>query len=125
MQMLQPIVRVLAWISRAILWLWPWRRPRRREEFSGLVSLESSIDPVGVIKAGKLVLIGPVGKPKWLRFACPCGCGDVIALNLMASHYPRWTVQVHEDGTASVHPSVDAKICGSHFWIRHNEIEWV
>jgi hypothetical protein len=83
------------------------------------------VDPARDLAAKRLVLIGTKDKPKWLRFKCPCGCGDVIALNLMTSHYPRWTVERHKDSTLTVHPSVDAKTCGSHFWIRHSHIDWV
>src|SRR5271157_3260487 len=102
-----------------------WRRRKRRKTFAGVVQLESSVDPGPELKAKKLVLIGPREKPKWLRFECPCGCGDVIALNLMASHYPRWSVEIYEDGTLSAMPSVDDRKCGSHFWIRRNKINWV
>jgi hypothetical protein len=102
-----------------------WRNRKRRHRFAGFIHLESSVDPALELKAGKLVLIGPKEKPKWLRLKCPCGCGDIIALNLMASHYPRWFVEIHEDGTLTANPSVDAKICGSHFWICRNRIKWV
>jgi hypothetical protein len=102
-----------------------WRKLRRRRRFKGVAQLESGADPDAVLRARKLVLVGPEGKPKWLRFACPCRCGDVIALNLMASHSPRWTVDAHPDGTLTVNPSVDAAKCGSHFWVRRSRIAWV
>lgn len=102
-----------------------WRHRRRRHSFTGVAHLESSADPTAELAAKKLVLIGPEGKPKWLRFACPCGCGQVVALNLMGSHYPRWQVQLHNDGSLTAQPSVDSEKCGSHFWIRRNRINWV
>lgn len=116
-------MRLFSWLFDLIR-RW-WRRRKPRKAFAGAVQLESSVDPGPHLKAGKLVLVGPKEKPKWLRFQCPCGCGDVIALNLMASHYPRWTVEIHEDGTLSAMPSIDATTCGSHFWIRRNQIRWV
>src|SRR5438876_618826 len=92
------IARFFAWIWSFIRSLWPWRRiPKRRDRFDGLAFVESSVDPSSELNALKLVLIGPRGKPKWLRFRCPCGCGDVIALNLMKSHFPHWTAEVHPD----------------------------
>jgi hypothetical protein len=102
---------------------WRWRR--KRSSFNGFVQIESSADPSADIASGKLVLIGPKEKPKWLRFACPCGCGEILALNLMQSHSPRWSVQIDKDGTMTAYPSVDAQRCASHFWIRHNKVEWV
>lgn len=101
------------------------RRLRRRRRFNGVVSLDSGADPASALRAHDLVLVGPEEKPKWLRFACPCRCGEVLGLNLMPSHSPRWTVEVHPDGTVTVNPSVDATKCGSHFWIRKSRIDWV
>jgi hypothetical protein len=117
---------MIRWFFRVLAWIWQrcrWRK--RRRAFKGVIQLDSSVDPASEMAAGKLVLIGPGEKPKWLRFKCPCGCGDVIALNLMVSHYPRWSVEIHKDGTLTAMPSVDAKTCGSHFWIRRNKVDWV
>ncbi len=102
-----------------------WISRRRRALFAGVVVCASHEDPLEEIRAGWLVLVGPTGKPKWLRFACPCRCGEVLSLNLMQSYYPRWTVKANDDGTLDVSPSVDARVCGSHFWIRGNQIDWV
>jgi Family of unknown function (DUF6527) len=102
-----------------------WRRLRRHRRFKGVAWLDSGADPSRDIKARRLILVGPSEKPKWLRFACPCRCGQVIDLNLMASHTPRWSFNVDSDGKLTVHPSVDATTCGSHFWIRKSRIDWV
>lgn len=69
-------------------------------------------------------LIGESGAYKWAQMQCPCGCGEVLALNLMRSHRPRWEVHVFGKGLFSVNPSVDARKCGAHFWIRKNRIIW-
>lgn len=72
-----------------------------------------------------LVVIGTHDAPKWLRFACPCRCGDITALNLMSAHQPRWSINYEIDGTVTVSPSIDARRCGSHYWIRRNRVEWI
>lgn len=102
-----------------------WVRRRRRTSFDGVAVCASHQDPSEEIRAGKLVLVGPAEKPKWLRSACPCGCGEVLSLNLMGSYYPQWTVKADANGTLSVSPSVNATSCDSHFWIRGNRIDWV
>ncbi len=102
-----------------------WRKLRRRKRFKGVVRLDSGADSTPEFRSQKLVLVGSKEKPKWLRFACPCRCGEVLALNLMSSHTPRWLVDVHPDDTVTVNPSVDATKCGSHFWIRKSRIDWV
>lgn len=98
--------------------------PRRPLHFTGIVFLESSSDATSALKANKLVIIGTAKKYKWLQFACPCGCGEIQALNLMRSHHPFWTIEFHSDRTLTLHPSVDAQKCGAHFWVRRNEIVW-
>ncbi|WP_420813195.1 DUF6527 family protein [Pararobbsia silviterrae] len=71
-----------------------------------------------------IALIGSADNLKWARFKCPCGCGEVLALNLMPSHSPRWTVSSAPDGAISIFPSVDATACGAHFWIRNGRLRW-
>lgn len=106
--------------------LWRWLFPRqRRHGFRGVVLVDVHHDYQRDIRRRKLVFIGTPEKPKWLRFACPCSCGEELALNLMTSKQPHWTVQRHADGTVTVHPSVDSTTCGAHFWIRQNRIQWV
>lgn len=65
------------------------------------------------------------GKKRWAYMRCPCGCGELITLNLMASHKPQWVIQ-NKNGNVSVNPSVWKKSgCKSHFSIKDNQIEWV
>jgi len=56
---------------------------------------------------------------------CPCGCGDVIELNLLEQASPRWTVRAHRDGAVTLTPSVwRTEGCRSHFIIRNGRIGW-
>lgn len=97
----------------------------RQDQFQGVGHADSAVEGRPSIGEGVLVLIGPRDNPKWLRFRCPCGCGEELALNLMRSHHPCWTATLHDlDGTMSVSPSVDSTSCGAHFWIRHNRVDW-
>lgn len=57
---------------------------------------------------------------------CPCGCRKVLHMNLLTDERPCWRVTRHEDGTATLHPSVwRKKGCGSHFWFRRGRVQWV
>ena len=115
-----------AWLRKAAgaIRAW-WVKRRRRTRFGGVTLCASHEDPSAEVRAGWLVFIGTAEKSKWLRFTCPCRCGEVLSLNLMESYYPRWSVKANDDGTLDVSPSVDARACGSHFWIRGNKIDWV
>ena len=56
---------------------------------------------------------------------CPCGCGEVIQLNLLEAARPCWKVREHPKGLVSITPSVQrTKGCRSHFWLREGEIYW-
>ena len=72
--------------------------PAKAHSFSGVTWLDSGSDPARELAARQLVLVGPRAKPKWVKFTCPCGCKETIALNLMASHSPRWSVTVEQIG---------------------------
>ena len=98
---------------------------RRKTSFRGVTYVSSMDAADKPTSKGRLVVVGPKGRPKWLRFLCPCGCGEVVALNLMASHSPKWAIRDEGDGTLSVSPSADSTTCGSHYWIRRSRIHWV
>lgn len=102
-----------------------WKRLRRFHSFQGVTICEADVDPNKDLTARKLVLIGSAERYKWLRFKCPCRCGEIIALNLMQSYRPRWSVTMGAGQSLSVSPSIVATSCGSHFWIRENRIDWV
>jgi hypothetical protein len=98
--------------------LWPWRKPQlirgiRVEEFP---------DKLG---RATLYLAGE-GANLWAAaMICPCGCGDVIELNLLKEARPFWRVQEDADGTITLHPSVwRQKGCRSHFILRRGRIVW-
>jgi len=111
---------MLALLRKIWKWIFP---PKRLCSFWGTMFLDSSSNPVA-FPNGQLVLVGTQEKFKWLKFRCPCGCGDVQALNLMKSHQPVWSLELHEDLTVSLFPSVHAQKCGAHFWVRRSAIHW-
>lgn len=56
---------------------------------------------------------------------CPCGCGYVIELLVVAEARPRWDVKVDANGLPTLTPSVWLqKGCRSHFWIREGRTIW-
>lgn len=101
------------------------RVPKRQRSFPGIRYVSSMAETERPIQKGKLVVVGTLLAPKWLLFVCPCGCGERIALNLMKSHSPKWTIAESADGKLCVSPSIDSTTCRSHYWIRRNRIDWV
>ncbi len=59
-----------------------------------------------------------------LVFKCPCGCGNVIHLNLLNDTSPCWRYKIQKK-KISISPSVRAlKGCKSHFWITNGNVDW-
>lgn len=56
---------------------------------------------------------------------CPCGCGQVLQMNLLPDERPCWCLKRNADGTVTLNPSVwRTKDCRSHFWLRNGRIRW-
>lgn len=54
--------------------------------------------------------------PRWMLLVCPCGCGDVIPINLDARAGKAWRFYRSSDAKVSVYPSVWRDTgCESHF----------
>lgn len=69
--------------------------------------------------------VGENGFLWFVALKCPCGCGDIIHLNLLPEAKPCWKVEIHSDGTVSLKPSVwSLKGCKSHYFVKNGEIDW-
>ena len=65
------------------------------------------------------------GFDEQIALLCPCGCGQVLQMNLLPDERPCWRVMQNTDGAVTLHPSVwRKKDCGSHFWLRNSRIRW-
>lgn len=63
---------------------------------------------------------------KWcLVFRCPCGCREVIYLNLLTTSRPSWQLINNNKRTCSITPSINrVKGCRSHFFVKEGRIIW-
>jgi len=70
---------------------------------------------------GVIVVIAASQTPKMLRFFCPCGCCEILTVNLMANVSKAWRVTYNPNRGVSLWPSVwlDGQ-CQSHFILRNN-----
>ena len=72
-----------------------------------------------------LYVIGQNGHRWHVAMICPCGCQATLFMNLLPDEEPCWTLTEHENGSASLHPSVWRNIgCRSHFFLRQGTIQW-
>jgi hypothetical protein len=72
-----------------------------------------------------LYIVKDDGFEEQAAMLCPCGCGNVLHMNLLTDERPCWQVTRHRDGTATLNPSVWRQIgCRSHFWFRNGRVKW-
>lgn len=109
---------VITFLPRRLAALLPWRK----EKLYRYVRVDELPDK---LEQAKVYLAGE-GAYLWAAaMICPCGCGQVIELNLLKQARPCWSAEEHADGTVSLEPSVwRQKGCRSHFIVRHGRIHW-
>lgn len=77
------------------------------------------------LRRSLVYLVEDDGYAEQAAMLCPCGCGQVLHMNLLTDERPCWKAVVHEDGTLTLHPSVWRKVgCKSHFWLREGKVQW-
>lgn len=66
----------------------------------------------------------------WVRYKCPCGCGESISLSLSPVISPYWSMAISQDKgkrpRVTITPSVymrNTKCC-SHYFITENKVIW-
>jgi hypothetical protein len=84
------------------------------------------VDDVPDQAVPRVVYLVGEGRDRWIScMSCPCGCGALLQLSLMANDKPRWQASVDWLGMTTLHPSVWRVVgCRSHFFLRHGRIEW-
>jgi len=81
--------------------------------------------PPTTLKSKTLYIVEDDGYVESASMVCPCGCGKVLHMNLLQDERPCWRVEVHRDGSSSLHPSVWRKVgCKSHFWFKAGRVRW-
>jgi hypothetical protein len=73
---------------------------------------------------GKLYLVGEHGRYWIAAMRCPCGCGTLLEMNLLADCEPVWSIKV-DAAAPTLHPSVWRKdACQAHFYLRNGRVVW-
>ncbi len=121
--------RIWGWLGWTIAWLLRplrhWRAAPRLPPDDGRLRAVFVDEQPDALRAGACYLVGE-GEHRWFgAFVCPCGCGEEVVLNLLPDMRPRWRVEIHDDDTVTVHPSINRHVgCGSHFFIRRGRLQW-
>lgn len=72
-----------------------------------------------------IYIVGEMNFPWLLAFKCPCGCQNLIQLNLLKDVEPCWRFKIDKKKKINIYPSVwRINGCKSHFFIRKSKIQW-
>ena len=98
-----------------------WLRSRKPSTFRAVF-----VDEVPEsLRKHSIYIAGESGHYWSASLLCPCGCGDLIQLNLLQQVRPCWQIKSHQDGSVSIMPSVWRRQgCKSHFFVREGRIDW-
>lgn len=78
-----------------------------------------------MLKKNVIYIVEDGGYQEQAAMLCPCGCNQVLHMNLLPDERPCWNVTEHADSTISLHPSVwRKKDCRSHFWFKKGIVHW-
>jgi len=103
-----------------------WRNVRERWSPARRVRYVDG-DSLPAALMGRSVVVAKEDDELWCAgMLCPCGCGEVLELALIAEARPRWSIRVDRRGRPSLSPSVWRRTgCRSHFWLRDGRVRWV
>ena len=110
----------MRWVRTFWTWLGSWfRRKPERYQVVHCGDIPDDAAP------GTIYLLGEGAYLWFAAFLCPCGCKELVQLSLLEDSRPRWRIEEHADGTASLHPSIwRQRGCRSHFFLKQGRIVW-
>ncbi len=109
--------------KRLLQWIWP---AKPEPEDPNLFLIRRLDDEPSIVEDRLVYVIGETGYEWEAILRCPCGCGDLIKLNLLPfESRPTWRVEASSGIKATLIPSVWRKTgCRSHFIVSGGEIRW-
>jgi len=91
-------------------------------DYAKIVVLNDQAMARTVAAAGAHLAIVRRGILRWIVFQCPCGCGELITLNLDKRTGPHWRIWRRKN-SLSINPSVwRTSGCQSHFVLKQNHV---
>jgi len=104
-----------------------FKRKRAKYQSAYYLTLYTDVLPeVSEIKEKTIYIVGEKGYYWLAAFKCPCGCNDLIQLNLLNHASPSWKIINDNNPKISILPSIDRNVgCKSHFSIKNSRVlEW-
>ncbi len=112
----------MGWLGQNLQKVGAWISGRLLPPYS-VVIVEESLPQR--LERRTLYVVREDGFNEQVAMICPCGCKQVLHMNLLPDERPCWAIEKHRDGSYSLSPSVWRKVgCGSHFWFRRSRVHW-
>lgn len=100
----------------------------RKKRYGNVIIVDSN--SAAIAQNDTLTIVKKADIFTWVKFKCPCGCGEEIMLSLNPQIKPCWSLKVKDINgkyVATLSPSINLTgyQCKSHFFIRDNKVIWV
>lgn len=113
--------RLRAWGASLRKRLFPRLRPTQPYH---AIRIEDDEQLPETLSTSTVYIIGVPGNEWLAKMICPCGCGEILFLNLLQDEIPNWKWHVSADGMVTLNPSVWRRVgCKSHFFLRDGLIQ--
>lgn len=98
---------------------------RRVSAFTEVVRAHSHAEARALVASSPTrVAVVHRGVPRSVVFLCPCGCGDIVVINVDGAAGPAWRIRLRGK-RLSLLPSISRSSgCRSHFVIWENQVWW-
>lgn len=108
----------MRWYRKIVAKFAEWLQPEHKYFF--VDDLPEHVDEKAIY------IVGDKEHPWLIAFNCPCGCNNVIQLNLLKDADPCWKFKVTKKKKINISPSVWRNTgCKSHFFVHKSKIDWV
>lgn len=102
-----------------------WNRIFRRPKTYQVIYIEDDEHLPRRLSSRMVYILGVQGNEWLAEMVCPCGCGEIVFLNLLQDELPNWQWRVNANGVVTLSPSIQRKVgCKSHFFVREGTIQW-
>ena len=82
-------------------------------------------DIPATLERNRFYLVGKGGYIWCGVMLCPCGCKEILHLNLIPEGRPKWAHHLEKNGAISITPSIWRNTgCKSHFFLTKGKIRW-
>src|SRR5689334_12734059 len=96
---------------------WHFQRPKPSKQFESVHCVASQAEARKIVEAADCLAVVTRGVPRLLLMRCPCGCAELVTLNLDPRSGPSWKI-TQRKGRISLSPSVwRESACNAHYFL--------